>query len=186
MIRLVIPPTSELYTSAQIRAALHIDTTEDDAVIMDLIKEARKVCEDYSNMAFTTQTIDLVTDNPGRIIELPMPPLQMIISVSAIDDDGVETVVDSSIYRADTISTPGRIILKTGYSWPTHANNSGFRVRYVAGYTSADLVPAGIKRAFKMFVAYLYENPGDIRGTAQQGQLPDDVKMLLEMYRVYV
>ena len=192
MIRLITAPTTEPVELDQVKmqARVELDGHDDDNLLLDLIGEAREACEQYTRMSFLTQTWDMVLDRAGYSIDLLRPPLASVTGVYVTDDDGVETTVDPSTYRVDTISTPGRLFLKPGYSWPYFTEQAGFRVRYVAGYTAAASVPAGIRKAIKMLAAYLYSNPGDTKGNitfdGQQAQLPDEVKILLDPFKVYL
>ncbi len=185
MIKLITMPTVEPVTLLEAKQQCRVDHTDDDSYIEGLIANARSACEDYTLTSFLTQSWDLVLDEAGYYIDLPRPPLQSVTGVYVTDDDGVESTVDPASYRVDNVSTPGRILLKPGYSWPLYTARMGFRIRYTAGYTTANLVPRPIKKAILMLVAYLYDNPGDTRGTATASRLPDDVKTLLDPYKVY-
>lgn len=189
MIQRAVEPAKEPVTLSEAKAQCRVDTNDDDSYITSLIKASRRICEGYTHMSFYTQTWDMILDQAPPVIDLYQPPVQSVTSVYVTDDDdGNETIVPSSIYRVDLIRQPGRLILKPGQSWPSHTRVSGFRIRYVAGYDDPAKIPEDLKLAVKMLVAYLYDNPGNTRGTitfaGQQGQLPDDVRMLLDPFQV--
>lgn len=190
MIKLITPPALEPITLADAKEHLRIDGTADDAYLTGLISVARETCENYTRMAFLTQTWDMVLDATGFCIDLPRPPLQSVTGIYVTDDVAVETTVDPLSYRVDMISEPGRVFLKPGYTWPYYTSPAGFRVRYTAGYTTAASVPNGLRKAVKLLTAYLYENRGEAKGTitfaGQMGQLPDDVKIMLDPFKVYL
>jgi len=173
-----------------VKPHLRIATDEDDELLDALMTAARQACEEYTHTSFYTQTWDLILDTAPGIIELPRPPLATVTGVYVTDDDGVETTVTATTYRVDTVSTPGRVILKLGYSWPDYTDTAGFRIRYIAGIDDTDLIPRALKQAILMLVSYFYQNRGDTRGTVtfagQQGQLPDDIKVILDQYKVYI
>lgn len=166
------------------------DDAAEDVILAALVTAAREACEDYTRTSFYTQSWDLVLDEPGYCIDLPRPPLVSVTSINVTDDLGAETIVDPLSYRVDIISEPGRVFLKPGYSWPYYTDRAGFRIRYIAGIDDTDLIPSALKQAILMLVNYLYQNRGDTRGTVtfagQIGQLPDDVKVLLDPYKVYL
>ena len=194
MIQRAIDPTTEPIELDQVKLdpgiKVELDSHDDDNKLIDLIETARGMVEDYTGKSLLTQSWDMIIDAAPYSIDLPRPPLQSVTGVYVTDDDGVETPVDASLYRVDTFSTPGRVFLKPGQCWPSYTDIAGFRVRYVTGYTTVALVPRGLKSAIIMLVSYLYNNPGDTRGTVtfagQQGQLPDDVKVLLDPFKVYI
>lgn len=188
MIRRVTEPTTEPVEldEAKMYCKVELDSHEDDNVLLDLITTARAMVEDYTRMSLLTQTWDMILDHPGYSIDLPRPPLVSVTGVYVTDDDGVETLVPATTYRVTTISTPGRVFLKPGCSWPYYTEQAGFRIRYVSGATAAASVAPGLKTAIKMLVSYLYSNPGDAAKTTQQGQLPDDVKVMLDPFKVYL
>ncbi|HEY3273473.1 MAG TPA: head-tail connector protein [Methanocella sp.] len=176
-IRLVTPAATEPVSLADAKKHLNVEHTDDDPYITDLIVAARERAEGYANMAFITQTWDLIMDVPGKCIDLPRYPLQSVTGVYVISDSGVETAVDTNIYRVDPVSAPGRVFLKQGQSWPARADTAGFKVRYVAGYASASAVPLSIRQAIKETVAHWYEN-------RSSQEMPDGANELLDIFKV--
>jgi len=90
-------------------------------------------------------------------------PLQKFI-VNVYDEDSNATAVTiASTFDIDTASTPARMTLQAGATWPiaTRANNA-VEVIYTVGYgaTSSD-VPSPLIRAVKNMVSFLYDNRGD-------------------------
>ena len=175
--RLVTPAATEPLSLTDAKKHLRVEHADDDAYLTDLIAAARERAEEYASMAFVTQTWDLIMDVPGKCIDLPRYPLQSVTGVYVISDSGVETAVDPGIYRIDTISSPGRVFLRQGQSWPARADTAGFKVRYVAGYSSASAVPSSIRQAIKETVAHWYEN-------RSSQEMPADVNSLLGLFKV--
>jgi uncharacterized phiE125 gp8 family phage protein len=190
MIKLITPPTVEPVTATEAKLQCRIGTTEYDTLITTLIQAAREACEDYTRMSFLAQTWDVVLDQASGCIDLPRPPLATVTGVYVTDDAGTETTVSSALYRVDTVSTPGRLFLKPGCSWPYYTEQAGFRVRYTTGYPAgvgtgheADNVPRAIKQAILTLVAYMFKNNGEAR---TPDGLPSDVKVLLDPFKVYL
>jgi uncharacterized phiE125 gp8 family phage protein len=104
-----------------------------------------------------------------------------VTSVTTYDDADVSTVFAASSYYVDTAAEPGRVVLRTGSTWPTALRvGNAVEIVYVAGYGAAAAVPAPIKFAVKSVAAWLYEN----RGEQDFAKLPANVSMLLQPYRV--
>lgn len=124
---------------------IELAITEEDALITELIKTARLLCEGFTNVSFVEKTIEAIVNNSLGGIELPYGPLKTFTSL--INEDG-ETLVLNTDYKLQgvlfkTIQTPCDSYLKA---------------TYVAGYTT---LPTNFKTAVLQQVAYLYENRGD-------------------------
>ena len=164
MLNLVVvtTPTEEPITLAQAKEHLRVDGTDEDALIGTYISAARLKCEELSRRAFVTQTLALVLDcwPDESIVKLPRPPLISLTSVIYKDSTGTPTTWGSSNYVIDTFSTPGRLALASGMSWPgvTLYPIGGVKITYQAGYGAASAVPEIYKQAVKLLTAFYYEN----------------------------
>lgn len=127
----------------------------------------------------------------GRAIVLPRPPVASITSVQYIDDGGVLQTLDASMYQVDTDSEPARLLPAWGQIWPVtrYPQLSAVKITYVAGYASADAVPATTKQGIRLLLGHFYENREAVlaagaRGAAQAIELPLAAKSLLDVDRV--
>lgn len=190
--RLITGPAVEPVTVDDVKTHLRIDFDHDNPYLADLISWKREGLErNYLNSALITQTWELVLDAfpGGDVIKLPYPPLQSVTSVTYTDEDDVDTVYSSANYRVDTDSFPGRIVLKTGQSWPstTLKEFGGLVIRFVAGYGDAKTdVPGPIKRALLLLLGDAYENREDtlIAQGVTVSTLPHSAKMEMQSYRL--
>lgn len=190
-LKLITAPTGEpLHIQTEIKPHLRIDFADDDILVQTCLKAARQYTETHHlRRALLTQTWDLYMDSfPGDVITLPLPPLQSVTGVYYTPDGGAETAVPSSAYYVDTINEPGRVLLKSGYSWPSDTLQiaNGVRVRFVAGYGTAGDVPMPIKQAMLLTIGDLYENRENTviaQGVTIQ-KLPFGAEMLLAPYRI--
>jgi uncharacterized phiE125 gp8 family phage protein len=84
--------------------------------------------------------------------------LASVTSVTYRDDENVTSTVSASVYEVDTASEPGRVLLAAGQSWPsaTLAASGAIRVRFVAGWASAAVVPPMIKAATLLLAGEAY------------------------------
>lgn len=134
-------------------------SVEDD-YIEALIKAARQTVEFACGYRLITQTWELALDEfpSSNEIQLPHAPLQSVTSVTYYDgDEDSDTFED---FFSDTYSKPGKIVLKSGYPWPstTLRTVNGVVIQYVLGFGLAADVPENYKTAIKMLVGEFYEN----------------------------
>ena len=156
-------PTGEPITLAEAKAHLNVDTDDDNTYITTLIKVARLQFETDTGRAFVNRTYYLDLDDfPRGDLELPMPPLSTVSSVKYYSTAGATSTVSSSVYGADTVATPGRLVLQSTKTWPS-ANlrpYNGVRVEYVAGYgasTSAS-IPVLAKQGMLLLIGDMYKD----------------------------
>jgi len=185
---LVTAPTVEPVTVTDIKSHLRIDTADDDTLLGVYITVARKWCEKFQNRAYITQTWNLILDDfpDGDVIEIPLPPLQSVSSITYYDTDDTAYTFSTDNYMVDTDSEPGRVVLKYAKTWPsiTLRPANAVVIQFIAGYGgAASDVPEHIIHAIKMLVGHLYENREntDIRNIVE---VPFGVKALLWADRV--
>lgn len=189
-LKLVTGPTTEPVSLTEAKLHLRLDIDDDDTLVTALIQTAREEAEQLTRRALITQTWDLVMDDwpASDGITLPLGQLQSVTGVYYTDDNAVTYTLSSSLYLVDTYSEPGRLRLKSGETWPSDslAAVNGVRVRFVAGYTSASMVPAPIRQAMLLRIGDLYENREDtIAGAGQSVQrLPNGMMNLLWPWRI--
>ena len=190
-LKLITAPAAEPVSTSEAKSHLRVDTTADDTYIGTLITVARQNVESHLRRALISQTWEVVLDDfPAGVIRLPKPPLASVTSIKYTDDEGNESTYSSANYVVDTDTEPGRVVLKSGQTWPavTLAAVNGVRVRYVAGYGAAGSnVPQAIRQAILLVIGSLYENREDVlvaQGVSI-GVLPFGVVALLAPYRIY-
>lgn len=184
-------PAIEPVTTAEFKTHSRIDVSDEDTLIDGYIASARATFEDRTGRSLITQTWNLYLDQwpADGVIELPRgAPLQSVTHVKYWDTDDNESTVSSGDYRIDTNKEPGRIVLKSGSSWPadTLRNSNAIEVEYIAGYgDAADDVPQRIKDCIKFLVALWYENREPIVVGTIATDIPHTFKMLLRPFKVW-
>ena len=149
--RTTTAPTVEPLTLAETKVHLREDLTDagNDALITSLITVARQACEHRVQRALMLQTLEATLDafpcasarNPDAAIELIMPPVIDVTSVTYTAANGSSTVLASTDYTLDARSEPARLVPAYGLSWPTtQAGIAAVRVVYRAGYTRVNLL----------------------------------------------
>jgi len=140
-----------------------IDVTTDDAYISEfLIPAAEETVEAYLRRPLLVRTYKLTMDGwpAGDRLTLPKPPLISVSSVVYYDEDGASATYASSNYIVDTASQPGRLVLKSGSSWPSTVLQeiNGVEITFTAGYATVPDIPLRARQAVLVLAATLYEH----------------------------
>jgi uncharacterized phiE125 gp8 family phage protein len=183
-------PTSEPLTLAEAKDHLRETTTNRDTYITTLIKVARERVETITRRALITQVWDYKLSRfPGWDIEIPLPPLVSVGSITYLESAaGNSTVLAASEYRVAGVNghNPGRVTPEFGKSWPTtYGVEEAVTVRFTAGYGAAAAVPAEIKQAMLLLLAAWNENAEEIVAGVSVSTLPMPVSAM-SILRSYV
>jgi uncharacterized phiE125 gp8 family phage protein len=181
-LELTTPPATEPVTLDEAKAHLRVDIADDDALITSLITAARARAEWHTGRAFVTQSWKLWLDGwpCNGIVEIPLPPLQSVASVTATALDDSAIVLDAATYQVDTTSSPARLTLKPNASPPVALRRiNAVAIAFTAGYGDAGSdVPAPVHEAILKLVANFYVNRGDAAAVT-----PAEALALLTPYR---
>lgn len=166
------------------------DVVDEDALLASYLRASRMLVEESLSRAISTQTWTLTLDAFADAIWLPRAaPLQSVTSVKYYDEDGALQTLSTSVYRVDTASEPGRVVLKPGQSWPAVQSERGQAVEivYVAGYSAVGSIPGPITAAILLLTTHFYENRAAVQVGAGIGavEIPWAVQSCLAPYRVY-
>ena len=178
----ITAPAVEPLILDEVKGSLKIEQDEDDALLSRLITVARQRCEQYTGRVLIAQDWRLTLDRwPGRIVDLPNPPLMAVTSVVTYAEDDTPSAVDASLYVVDTGVAPGRIIRRTAEAWPAPGRSyNGIEITYQAGYgPSWNDVPESLRQGMLHLITQLYE--------AREGAvtaLPPAVLGLWQPYRL--
>lgn len=137
----------------------------EDAMLARWLTSARTLVEQATGRALITQTWEYVLDAwpPGRVIELPLPPLVSVTSITTYTPSNVPTTMSSADYLVDIWNQPGRVALNDGASWPSDLRRvAGIVIRYQCGYGAAgSAVPTPLRDAILSTVAARWRWRGD-------------------------
>ena len=182
-LQLTTPPSVEPLTLDEAKAHLKVDTTADDALITAMIAAARARAEWHTGRALIAQgwTLNLDAWPASGIVEIPLPPLQSVTSVTLAARDGSTSTLSSSLYTVDAASAPARLALKPDVPPPTNLRAvNGIAIAFTAGYGStSSAVPELLRHAIRTIVAFLYEHRGEA-----PAELPLEALALLAPFRV--
>lgn len=151
-----------------------------------LIRSLRRHAEARIGRALITQTMELVLDAfPSAEIDLLIPNVQSIVSVTYIDPDQQTVTLDPSAYSLDKDSTPSWLLPAYDTTWPETLNTTNaLRVRFKVGYgDTAEDVPEEIR---DWIITHATQRLGSPDGLSDQAYKPlPFVDRLLDPYIVY-
>lgn len=180
-----VAPTSEPVTLPNAKAHLRVLGGDEDTLIRDLLKSAREQFEDRTGRVLMTQTWEQLYDWFPNTIHLLRSPVQSIVKIEYIDTEGATQTLATSEYVLDAKSEPARIVEAFGTSWPTTQDTvNAVVVTFLAGYTTAALVPNSIKAAIKLMLGHLYEHRESVVLGGAPVTVPMAVDALLAQHRV--
>ena len=177
---LMTPPQGEPVMLGDAKAYLKLDTSDDDALVTALIAAARTRAEWHTGRALMTQSWMLWLDAwpPGGVIDIPLPPLRSVTSVTTFARDDASSLLDSARYIVDLAGN--RVALRpTTVLPPLLRVINAVAIGFTAGYGGATDVPQGLKSAILALIAFLYEHRGEA-----PADLPQDVAAMLAPYRI--
>lgn len=187
-LKLITPPAAEPVTLAEAKVQCRVDAdiTTDDALLTGLIAAAREACEHELGRALIDQEWERTLDVfPCSGIALGMPPVSAIGSITYLDADGAEQVMDSSAYTLDSASDSEAFALPAaGTDWPTTGDYlNAVRVRFTCGFgADAADVPQAIRAWILLKVAALYVGG---EGADAATKMAPHLDRLLDRWRVY-
>jgi uncharacterized phiE125 gp8 family phage protein len=197
---LITAPSQTPITLADAKAHLRRDDSDEDTLISALILAATAHVEGrtgYTGRALCPQTWDFhlseFPSDPSRVIEIPLPPLIAVDSITYLDRDGAEQTLATTVYEVNTATAPGGIGLKQSQTWPeTRQAWNAVKIRFQAGYVAFDESPTDFKgtdipvfrAAILLVLADLYENRS--KGGTEKYEVNPTVKALLYPLRVNI
>ena len=176
MLTQLSPPAAEPLTLAEAKLHLRVDAdiTDDDSLITALIVTARQQAEHRTGRALITQQWRYAIDAfPVDSLELPLPKLQSVQSVSYLDSNGTRQTLANTEYDVITDELVGRLIPAYGKSWPDCRVRPGsVQVSYTCGYGAAADVPQSIKAWMLLAIGAWYENREALTSGQPVAELP--------------
>tara|TARA_R100000781_G_scaffold81963_1_gene50526 strand:+ start:488 stop:1069 length:582 start_codon:yes stop_codon:yes gene_type:complete len=180
--------TNPLFSTADAKDFLKVDTTADDTLIDNLIKAATQSCEIYTNRYFLDTLVTQYADKWVDIENLYKSPVSAITHIKYYDSDDSLQTLAGTVYLLDEVSQPARIGLKPNQSYPNIANRiNAIEVKYTVGYgTAASSVPEAIRQAVLITIGNWYENRQTVITGRIATELPLSSQYLLNQYKIQV
>ena len=180
--------TTPLFTTAEAKDFLKVDTTADDTLIDNLIKAATESCQIYTNQYFLNTVVEQYSDKWSEIYTLYKSPVSSITYIKYYATNGDLATLDASNYILDDVSKPARIGLAVDATLPSLSDRiNAVHVKYTVGYgdDSTD-VPDGIKQAVLLTLGNWYENRQTVITGRTATELPLSSQYLLDQYKIQV
>lgn len=177
-----------LFTTAEAKAHLKVDVSDDDTLIDNLITAATESAQIYTNRYFIQTVVTQQCDHWHDVANLYKSPVSSVTHIKYYDNDNTQQTLASSVYIVDISSKPARIALDVDQTWPTIAPRiNAIEVKYTVGYgsSSAD-VPEGIRQAVLLTIGNWYQNRESVITGRTATELPLSSKYLLDQYKVQV
>lgn len=143
------------------KANARISCVDEDVLVQSYIDAAVGALSSHLQRAIVRGNYRVTLDafpDAGDAISLLMPPVVSVTSVQYRDETGAAQTLSASLYLADVVSEPGRIVLVPTAAWPeTDGGANAVWVDYVAGY-AAGALPATLRGWVLAAVAEMYQN----------------------------
>jgi len=143
--RVVNDPLPEPVSLTEAKAWIRYSATDEDDLIVSLVKTARLLLEKYTGLAFVKKDMEVLIDVQDRFVDLPYGPLGTITKV-----------VDHTNFGGSMELTEGTHYEIIGQTIRTYMSGL-FLFTYSGGYTT---LPEGLKTDIKKVAAWLFQNRG--------------------------
>ena len=180
--------TTPIFTTAEAKDFLKVDTTADDTIIDNLVAAATESCQIYTNQYFINTVVTQYSDNWKEFYSLYKSPVSSITHIKYYDtNDSLQTLAASNYILDDTYK-PSRIGIAVDGELPNVADRiNAVQVKYTVGYGTASTdVPEGIRTAFILTVGNWYENRQSLITRRTETQLPLSSQYLLDQFKIQV
>ena len=180
--------TTPIFTTAEAKDFLKVDTTADDTIIDNLVAAATESCQIYTNQYFINTVVTQYSDNWKEFYSLYKSPVSSITHIKYYDkDDSLQTLASSNYILDDTYK-PARIGIAVDGELPNLADRiNAVQVKYTVGYGTASTdVPEGIRTAIILTVGNWYENRQSVITGRTATELPLSSQYLLDQYKIQV
>ncbi|MBL0371071.1 phage head-tail connector protein [Rhizobium sp. KVB221] len=174
------PPLAEPLTLAQVKAHMRIDGSDEDDLLLSLLRTAREHLERTTGLALIAQAfrLYLVCWPESGIVEIARGPVKAIDEIRVFDANGEEAIISLAGHVLDGNARPARLYLRQR-PVPGEPLN-GIEIDFTAGFgdTGAD-VPDALKRAMLTHVARMYEFRGAVAPDQQPADVPEGYERLV-------
>lgn len=188
------PLPQEPLSLMEVKGNLRVDTDAEDMLISNLIVAAREFVEEATGLVLTRRTVTETARELGRWIDLSSWPISSIVAIRVPTAAGY--VALSPLTWAASLNRRPCRLLPTSWNWagmyvpstPGAPRGAGLPVEIdvVAGYDTADEVPARVKQAMHLLVAHWYTNRAGVESgpRAAAVEIPFGVAAIVRRLRM--
>lgn len=183
-VTLMAPPALEPVSLAQMKDHLRVEHASEDTLISAYITSGRLHIEAFLSKVLIWQNWRINFDRlpVGKAVHLPLAPILALNTVSFYTEQTGPNTIPPVDYTIDLDSFRPRFLL--------HLQRQNLRafgayeLDVTAGYgPAAEDVPADIRQALRLLVAYWYENREAATPLARE-HMPHGVRTILEAHRL--
>ena len=180
--------TTPLFTTAQAKDFLKVDTSADDTLIDNLVTAATESCQEYTNRYFIDTVLTQYSDNWDGLKSLYKAPVSSVTHIKYYDENDSLQTWSSSNYIVDTSLEPCRIARAVDVDFPSLSDRiNAVEVKYTVGYGAASTnVPEAIRTAVILTVGNWYQNRQSVVTGTIATELPLSSQYLLDQYKMLV
>lgn len=184
--KLLLAATAEPISQDQAKCHLRVDGSDDDALILSLIRAARMHAEGYTHRAFVRQTWRVTLRWFPSVIELPVMPVRSVTSVQYVDTAGVTQTLAVALYQVD-LTTSDRVLIMPafGETWPSTRGDTfdAVTIEFVAGHAIPFKTDFGTDNQLDA-TAHPLSNGDVLQAWNTGGGLPDGLSTYTNYYVV--
>ncbi len=177
-LQLVTAPTFTPLAQSDAKLHARIAFDDEDPLVSQLLAVVQEFYEKIADQKLCTQTWDQfwhtvipdtahlskrqdVAPTGADRVRLDNPPLQSVVFVKYIDQNGATQTLDPTLYQVDTTRQRGFIVPASGQVWPELQPQTlnAFNVRFVCGFTAAN-IPATAVHFIRHGTALLFKEEG--------------------------
>jgi len=167
-LNVLVAETLKPLTLQEVKDFLRVVESDDDAYINMLISVVANRFKQITKRSCMPITYEAYLDGFCKKIFLEKPQVASVTSVEYMDTDGNWNTVSTSDYETFLGDKQCYIEVNYGTTWPTGVMPRGdsVKITYVAGYLTADDIPAEAKEWMLVRLADMFENrQSEIIGT---------------------
>lgn len=176
------PATALPVSLEELKRHLRIEDDEQNHLLVDLLTAAVAVVELDTGRQIMPATFRLDLPRWKKPLLLPKAPVASITTVRYYSPDDTLEADISGNFLEELAAIPPSIAPAPGYALPALSRRAdAVQVAFVAGYTTAALVPEALKIAVRMLAGYLFRAPW---GAEDDSQRPMGYEGLIRHYRI--
>jgi uncharacterized phiE125 gp8 family phage protein len=178
---LLAGPAQEPVSLDEMRSYLRLESGEEDALVLSLIKAARHGVEQGSKRALMAQKWRLRLQRFPREgqVRLPLSPILSLDAARSFDATGAAVLLDLALFHLDE----SRLSIDPS-ALPADGFAAGFEADVTAGFgTQASDVPDDLRQAVRMLAAHFYAHRADALHEDRVAHFPAEIAALVAPWR---
>ena len=185
MLCMIEAPIAEPVSLDEAKRWLKVETEDENEIILTLITSARLYIEQVTQRLLIQQAWKVIfsdLDRQGSYL-IPLSPVLHLIALNLRYSDDSETALNVSNLRLTKHGEDASILIPQSYRTML-IKDARFELDISLGYgPNGHDVPAPIRTALFMLVAYWYENRGDYSNYVNLAQIPSPITSLLAPFK---